>query len=182
MTNHREKFDEVLDNLDEVIDAFNALAEQSITLNREGFAAARAAAEDFSHVVRTEAETYFLIDDPTEEDYLAFKAAIDTSRKTNEAIIMANHDMSHDAYRGLQVALKALFECIQNFFDYVAKQMGYDNGPTNLSDVVRPKETTRSLFDKSIEYLVNFFKPKPSGDHDAEHDTEQGEEHRRDHK
>ncbi len=95
---------------------------------------------------------------------------------------MANNDMSHDAYRGLQVALKSLFESIQNFFDYVAKEMGYEKGPTDLSDVVKPEETTRTLFDKSIQHLVNFFNPKSSGDHDAGENAEHDDTHQQDKK
>ena len=158
-------FQDVLYNLDEIEACFEVLSEQAITVNQEGFEEAKAAAFELKEVIETHKIQYF-DSGQKQEDFDAFKKAVEASVEENGKIIMANHDMAHDAYRGIQVAFKSLVANLQTFFTDVAEGMGYEKGP-DMSSWVKPEETTRSLYDQSIKHLVNFFGPKTSGDRDA---------------
>ncbi len=177
MANHDELFNEVDIKLNEVAVWFETLSEQEITLNKEGFEAARDATVVLKSSISEAWGNYSELTNPTLEDYEVFRDTVDESVKKNGAIIMANHDISHDAYRGLQVAFKAFLDSLQWLFDGVAETLSdtleEDIEPYDVTSWFEVEDTTRSLFDKSMEHLVNFFHPKSRGDHDEQHGPKQ---------
>lgn len=179
MTSEKELFDDVDAKLEAVRLWFDTLSEQEMTFNQKGFEDAKLAAFNLSNTIRVAWEKYSNLPAPTLDDYFALRDTIDADIHQYAPIIMANHDITHDAYRGLQVAFKGLLNGLQKLLDWIADGLEIEQEErADVTSWFEPEETTRSLYDKAIQHLQNFFHPKSRGDHDvskgkeAEHDQD----------
>ncbi len=179
--NDREKklFGDVLASLVQIETWFETLSEQEFTFNEAGFRNARTAAVQMKEDIKAAYDRYAEIPEPTKDNFNAFYKDVADSFHTNYKVISNNHDSFHDAYRTLQVFFKSVLEKLEGLINYVAKELELEDD-YDISSWVQPEDTTRSLFDTSIQHLVNFFHPNSSGDHDAEQGADHDKKHGQD--
>ncbi len=169
-------FRQVTDHFNKIESWFEVLSEQTFTFNQKGFVEARDAVEKLKREIQEERETY-LQSGSTTEGLKKFNQNVGESLNKYTATIHANHDISHDMYRELQVFVKGLIESIENAFSVVSQKMGFSKGELpKVSSWIKPEETTRSLFSDSMVKLGRFFQPNVPGadrdDNDKDNDKD----------